>query len=105
MLKENKFDIISICTPIQTHFEIIKACIDAGVKSIFCEKTISYSLKEIDEIISLCKANNTPNERMVDAILNIIECLNTGKQPLSNLKTASESVKIIEGIKKSSINK
>lgn len=55
--------------PIQTHFEIIKACIDAGVKSIFCEKTISYSLKEIDEIILLCKANNTPNERMVDAIL------------------------------------
>ena len=36
MLNENKFDIVSICTPIQTHFEIVKKCIETGVKAIFC---------------------------------------------------------------------
>ncbi|WP_238327301.1 Gfo/Idh/MocA family protein [Rodentibacter pneumotropicus] len=58
MLKANKFDIISICTPIQTHFEIIKDCINNGVKAIFCEKTISYSLEEALEIVNLCEKHN-----------------------------------------------
>lgn len=58
MLRDNKFDIVSICTPIQTHFEIIKECIKNGVKAIFCEKTISYSLDEIKEITELCEKNN-----------------------------------------------
>lgn len=58
MLKENKFDIVSICTPIQTHYEIVKKCVEAGVKAIFCEKTLSYSLKEAEEIEKLCRENN-----------------------------------------------
>lgn len=58
MLNENKFDIVSICTPIQTHFEIVKKCIETGVKAIFCEKTLSYSLEEAEEMFRLCKENN-----------------------------------------------
>ena len=58
MLNENKFDIVSICTPIQTHFEIVKKCIETGVKAIFCEKTLSYSLEEAGEMLRLCKENN-----------------------------------------------
>ncbi|AIK18317.1 Gfo/Idh/MocA family protein [Glaesserella parasuis] len=58
MLKSNKFDIVSICTPIQTHFDIIKECIKNGVKVIFCEKTISYSLEESKEIVELCDKHN-----------------------------------------------
>ena len=58
MLEENNFDIISICTPIQTHFDIIKKCIETGVKAIFCEKTLSYSLEEANQIIELRKKNN-----------------------------------------------
>lgn len=58
MLNENKFDIVSICTPIQTHFEIVKKCIETGVKAIFCEKTLSYSLEEAEEMLRLCKENN-----------------------------------------------
>ncbi len=58
MLEENNFDIISICPPIQTHFDIIKKCIETGVKAIFCEKTISYSLEEANQIIELRKKNN-----------------------------------------------
>ena len=58
MLNENKLDIVSICTPIQTHFEIVKKCIETGVKAIFCEKTLSYSLEEAEEMLRLCKENN-----------------------------------------------
>ncbi|TCJ96101.1 putative dehydrogenase [Volucribacter psittacicida] len=54
MLYENKFDIVSIFTPIQTHFDIIKEYIQCGVKAIFCEKTISYSLQEANDIALLC---------------------------------------------------
>ena len=44
---------------------------------------------------------NNENERMIDAILDIIKCIEVGGQPLSNICTAIESIKIIEGIKKS----
>ena len=47
---------------------------------------------------------NNKNERMIDAILDIINCIGTGSQPLSNIYTALESIKIIEGIKKSDKN-
>lgn len=58
MLEENNFDIVSICTPIQTHYEIIKKCVETGVKAIFCEKTLSYSLKDAEEIEKLCRESN-----------------------------------------------
>ncbi|XGU48428.1 Gfo/Idh/MocA family protein (plasmid) [Fusobacterium necrophorum subsp. funduliforme] len=58
MLDENEFDIVSICTPIQTHYEIVKKCIKSGVKAIFCEKTLSYSLDEAEEMLKLSKENN-----------------------------------------------
>lgn len=164
MLSENNFDIISICTPIQTHYDIIKKCIQNGVKAIFCEKTLSYSLEEVEEIIKLCKENNVilgvnyilrwdnlnieiilgengriklynnglaydlyqysteintaganyeslkliktqqknnENERMIEAILDIINCLENGGEPLSNGNSSYNSIKIIEGIKNS----
>ena len=58
MLEENNFDIVSICTPIQTHYEIVKKCVDTGVKAIFCEKTLSYTIKEAEEIERICRENN-----------------------------------------------
>lgn len=58
MLEENDFDIVSICTPIHTHYEIVKKCVDTGVKAIFCEKTLSFSLKEAENIEAICKENN-----------------------------------------------
>lgn len=58
MLKENKFDIVSICTPISTHLDIIRICIKNKVKAIFCEKTISYSSKEAKVVLDMCKEDN-----------------------------------------------
>ena len=58
MLEKNKFDIVSICTPIQAHYSIVKKCIETGVKTIFCEKTLSYSLEEAEGMKKLCKEKN-----------------------------------------------
>ncbi|MDA0029628.1 hypothetical protein OFR29_09130 [Brachyspira hyodysenteriae] len=35
MLDENDFDIVSICTPIELHYEMSKKCIETGVKAVF----------------------------------------------------------------------
>ncbi|RDY29179.1 gfo/Idh/MocA family oxidoreductase [Romboutsia weinsteinii] len=58
MLDYNKFDIVSICTPISSHYDIIKKCVSCGVKAIFCEKTLCNSVEDAKKIIKLCEDNN-----------------------------------------------
>lgn len=54
MLSSESLDIVSICTPISTHHEILMACVDAGVKAIFCEKTLSFETAEAEEMVRVC---------------------------------------------------
>ncbi len=54
MLDAEELDIVSICTPIKTHYDIVMACIDAGVKAIFCEKTLSFDVSEAEAMVSAC---------------------------------------------------
>ncbi len=60
LLAKEKFDVLSICT--HDHYKI---CIDAansakktGLKLIFCEKPIAFSLKQADEMVKVCRKNN-----------------------------------------------
>jgi len=55
MLAREQIDILSICTPPSSHFEILKEAVSEGVKAVFCEKPISSSLQEADEMIRLCQ--------------------------------------------------
>lgn len=51
-------DIVSICTPVETHAEI--AChMAAYVKAIYLEKPIAPTLEEADIIIDVCKKYGT----------------------------------------------
>lgn len=54
MLSAENLDIVSICTPISTHHEMVLACVDAGVKAIFCEKTLSFEIAEAEEMVRVC---------------------------------------------------
>ena len=54
MLDAENLDIVSICTPIKTHYDIVIACVDAGVKAIFCEKTLSFDVGEAEAMVRLC---------------------------------------------------
>lgn len=66
MLSTENLDIVSICTPISTHHEIVMACVDAGVKAIFCEKTLSFETAEAEEMVRVC------SERGVVLAVNFI---------------------------------
>jgi predicted dehydrogenase len=57
MLHKEALDILSICTWNSTHLEILREAVSRGVKAIFCEKPISDSLRNADEIIRLCNEN------------------------------------------------
>lgn len=58
MLKEQKPDILSICTWQATHYELAIKAVDAGVKAIFCEKPITEKLNEADKLVALCERKN-----------------------------------------------
>ena len=58
MLKNEKIDILSICTYNNTHLDIIKKTVQSGVKAIFCEKPISDNLNDASKIMELCNKND-----------------------------------------------
>ncbi|MDD5643842.1 MAG: Gfo/Idh/MocA family oxidoreductase [bacterium] len=59
LIDEHCPDIISICTPPGSHFEVARYAVNAGVKAIFCEKPMVSSLREADELAELVKKNKT----------------------------------------------
>ena len=57
MLSDETLDIISICTPADSHAEICDAAATSGVRAIFCEKPVACSLKDAEKMIISCKKN------------------------------------------------
>lgn len=54
MLAAEPLDIVSICTPIATHHDLVMDCVDAGVKAIFCEKTLSFDVTAAQDMVEAC---------------------------------------------------
>ena len=50
MIKEKKIDILSICTPVNTHYNLIKEAISNNIKIIFCEKPFTDNLQKSLEL-------------------------------------------------------
>lgn len=58
-LKEFDIDVAIVATPTQLHLKSIEELTKSGlVKSILCEKPISYSLAEAKKIFDLCSSKN-----------------------------------------------
>ncbi len=55
MLKEEKLDIVDICTWPILHYEMAKAAIAARVKGIYMEKPMCLSFGEAKEIVDSCR--------------------------------------------------
>lgn len=53
------YDIISICTPTDTHYAFLKDCILQKVKLVICEKPISFSQKELNKLLELYQEGST----------------------------------------------
>ncbi|MFA6405688.1 MAG: ElyC/SanA/YdcF family protein [Candidatus Paceibacterota bacterium] len=58
MIKKEKIDLLVVASNTESHFTICDEAIDLGIKSILCEKPISYSLKESESLIKKAKAKN-----------------------------------------------
>jgi predicted dehydrogenase len=59
MLKETKPDIFFIATHPDTHFEMVKKAVSAGIKVIVCEKPLADSLKKAKKIAAYHKDKKT----------------------------------------------
>lgn len=56
IINDKEIDAIFVCSPTNTHAEIIIAAASKG-KHVFCEKPISFSLEETREILSVVEKN------------------------------------------------
>ena len=55
MLKKEKIDILSICTPPETHYSMLKEAVESPLKAIFCEKPLAVNVKDAEEMVRLCR--------------------------------------------------
>ena len=53
--REDGVEVVTIATPNFTHFEITKACLQAGLH-VICEKPLFFTVKECEEIAALAEA-------------------------------------------------
>ncbi len=51
MIAELKPDIVSVVTPDHLHKDVVLAAVEHGVRGIFCDKPLSVSLAEADEMV------------------------------------------------------
>lgn len=54
MLRREAVDVLSVCTWSQTHLQITRDAVAAGVKAIFCEKPIADSLENAEAMVRCC---------------------------------------------------
>ena len=55
--REDGVEVVSVATPNVTHYEITKACLEAGLH-VICEKPLFFTVAECDEVAALARARN-----------------------------------------------
>ena len=54
--EKGKIDFLSVCTTNETHYEIAKAALEAGI-DVFCEKPLSLSVREAERLGRIAERN------------------------------------------------
>src|SRR3989338_308447 len=72
LLESELADVISVCTPPETHKKIIGNLCEAGVKVILCEKPLAPSYKDALSIVERCRKNG------VKLIINYLRSFDPG---------------------------
>ncbi|MGE5222553.1 MAG: Gfo/Idh/MocA family protein, partial [Omnitrophica WOR_2 bacterium] len=57
MIRQEKPDLVSICTWPHLHAEIVIGCAEAGVRAIHCEKPIAATWKDAKEMVRAVQQN------------------------------------------------
>ncbi|MBU3111510.1 Gfo/Idh/MocA family protein [Clostridium lacusfryxellense] len=60
VLNDEEIDFIDICTPNDSHFDIVKKAVEHG-KAIYCEKPLATNMNDAMEMAKLVKENNIMN--------------------------------------------
>jgi predicted dehydrogenase len=55
MLAQERLDIVSICTWVDTHRALVDDAVSAGVRAIFCEKPVAESLAGAGTMVERCR--------------------------------------------------
>jgi predicted dehydrogenase len=85
LLIESKPDIVSICTPTSTHFDIAVACIDSGfVKGILLEKPVAENTEQAKKILKALKKSNV--KVLVNYRRRFLKPIKSLKQTIDKLK-------------------
>ncbi len=58
MLEKERLDIVSVCTTARRRAQIVQDIARAGVKAIWAEKPIAFSLEEADTMVRVCREQN-----------------------------------------------
>ncbi len=58
MLNDNRLDIVSICSPTASHFEILSRVVDSDVRAIFCEKPLASRIEDARQMVDICQAKS-----------------------------------------------
>lgn len=59
LFKEEEIDLLSICSPTKTHFQILKQGLSAKIPCIWLEKPATNSLEQLEELIQLSKGTSS----------------------------------------------
>ena len=57
MLKEQKLDVVFVCTPSSANYTVVRACIERGV-NVFVEKPLANNLTNAEKMMELVRSNN-----------------------------------------------
>lgn len=58
LMESVDIDIVSICTPTESHYPILKELLGYPVKGIFCEKPFASDVAEAKEMVTRCNEKN-----------------------------------------------
>ena len=56
LIKNSSPDIVSICTPAESHFPIVKSILEHHVGAIFCEKPLAENVNDARVLVGECMA-------------------------------------------------
>jgi predicted dehydrogenase len=60
VINDPEIDVVHVCTPNALHYPVSRAAIEAG-KAVLCEKPMSLSVAEAEEMVQLAEARRVPN--------------------------------------------
>lgn len=55
LMENSNPDIVSVCTPTDTHYAVLKDIVEHPVKAVFCEKPLAWDIASARRMVRLCK--------------------------------------------------